>query len=447
MTINYYSTNKQSPKVDFFTAIRTGQAPDRGLYMPETIPTIAPEVLFQLKGLEYYEVAYTILKHYLTEMPEEDLFLKCKDAYKFFPHIEKVTDKDQLMRLDRGPTASFKDYAAQMMSRLMGYGVKDESKLTILTATSGDTGSAVAHAFHNIPNIDVIILFPFEEVSDNQRKQMTTLGGNVRTIAIDGKFDHGQAMVKQAFSDERLKQYNLTSANSINIARLLPQSVYYFWAYIQLIEKAGDEIIFSVPSGNFGDMMGAVLAQKMGLPIRRLIISTNENDEFPTFLSTGKYAKIDPSRCCISNAMNVGHPSNLARLIDIFGGKMNEKGELLESPDLAAMQKLLYSSSVTDEQTRATIGSTYKEHNCILEPHGSVGWHGLQQFRKDHPEEKDVMAVCLETADPAKFPEEIEKLIGVTPEVPKSLSKIHELEEHYDRIAANYDAFFEYLNK
>ena len=445
MTRMYYSTNHKSPKLDFFSAILKGQAPDRGLYMPEEIPTVDHDLLTRMKGMEYYEIAYEVLNLYLDNITSEELRAKCKEAYSFWPRLEKVTDQDTIMWLDEGPTASFKDFAAQMMSRLMGHKLGEGEKLLILTATSGDTGSAIAHAFHNIPNIDVVILFPYTEVSDNQRKQMTTLGGNVTTIAIDGKFDHGQAMVKEAFADERLTSLNLTSANSINIARLLPQSVYYFYAYVQSVSNIGDPIVFSVPSGNFGDMMGAILAWKMGLPIKRIVIATNENDEVPLFMETGIYNKIEPSKKCISNAMNVGHPSNFARLIDISGGQMDEKGQLNESPDLEAMRRLIFATSVTDETTRETIKSCYDKHKVVIEPHGSVGWRGLEVYRESVPEDDGVMGVSLETANPAKFPEEIERILGISPEVPETLAGLSELTEHFDRMGANYDEFYEYL--
>src|SRR5207245_11106164 len=220
----------------------------------------------------------------------------CRDAYDFEVPLEKVYDRVHVMRLDRGPTASFKDFAAQMMARMFGHILRETRKqLTILTATSGDTGSAVAHAFHNVPGIRVLVLFPFAEVSVSQRKLMTTLRDNVRTVAIDGKFDDCQAMVKRAFSDPALKHLPLSSANSINIGRLLPQSVYYFYAASR-VAQAGEPIVFAVPSGNFGDMMGAIVAREMGLPVRKIVAAVNENDAFPKFHATGGYQQISPSR-------------------------------------------------------------------------------------------------------------------------------------------------------
>lgn len=447
MSIQFHSTNYRAPKTDFFTAVLTGQAPDRGLYMPERIPLIDKADFRNFSGAQYYEVANFVLRMFLDGISDEDLLAKCKKAYSFMPRLEKASGKKHILWLDTGPTASFKDFAAQMMSPLMGHKLGQGEKLIILTATSGDTGSAIANAFHNIPNIEIIILFPIAEVTPNQRKQMTTLGGNVKTIAVNGKFDDCQAMVKEAFADERLKKLKLSSANSINIARLIPQSVYYIWAYTQLVKDMGEEVIFSIPSGNFGDMMGALLAWKMGLPIRKLIVATNANDEFPAFLKSGQYSKIEPSRMCISNAMNVGHPSNLTRLIDIFGGQMDEKGKILKVPDMEKMRGLIHAVPVSDEDTRKCIADTYKEEAIVLEPHGAVAWHALGEFLKENKEENETLCISLETANPAKFPEEINRILGISPAVPESLSKLDKLKEDYISMDADYDRFYSYLAK
>jgi threonine synthase len=276
---------------------------------------------------------------------------------------------------------------------------------------------------------------------------MTTLGGNVKTIAVNGKFDHCQAMAKEAFADERLRKIKLSSANSINIARLIPQSVYFIWAYTRLVKDMSEEVIFSIPSGNFGDMMGAVLAWKMGLPVKKIIVATNANDEFPAFMKSGKYARIEPSRMCISNAMNVGHPSNLARLVDVFGGRMDEKGNILKTPDMAKMRGLIHAVSVSEENTRKCIADTYKEEKIVLEPHGAVAWYALGEYLKEHKEESGTTCISLETANPAKFPEEINKILGISPAVPESLSKLDKLKEDYVKMGADYGAFYDYLAK
>jgi threonine synthase len=268
----FHSTNRQSPPVNLREALLQGLAPDRGLYFPEKFPQLTPAEIAAFANLPYHEVACRVLAKF-TEgiISDVDLAKMCRDAYNFTIPIEKIRDRVFLMRLDQGPTASFKDFAAQMMSRMFGrFLVEDGRHVTILTATSGDTGSAVAHAFHNTPGVRVIVLFPIAEVSESQRKLMTTLRDNIRTVAIDGKFDDCQAMVKQAFADPDLKHIPLSSANSINIGRLLPQSVYYFYAASRLA-KPGEPIVFSIPSGNFGDMMGSVVARLMGLPVRKII--------------------------------------------------------------------------------------------------------------------------------------------------------------------------------
>ncbi len=267
---------------------------------------------------------------------------------------------------------------------------------------------------------------------------MTTLGGNVSTVGVDGQFDDCQALVKQAFADPDLNMIRLTSANSINIGRLLPQIVYYFYAYSHLA-KPGEEIIFSVPSGNFGDMMGTILARRMGLPIKRIIIATNANDEVPNFLKTGIYEKVVPSRVCISNAMNVGHPSNFARVIDLFGGEMDESGAIHRMPDMDKMRNELWSTSISDSETRKTIQDAWSKHKLLLEPHGAVGWCGLEQYC-EHEDGSGLM-VSVETAHPAKFPEEIEKLLKLIPDVPPSLEGIEEKTEHFDRMPVDYDEF------
>jgi len=320
---------------------------------------------------------------------------------------------------------------------------EDQRNLTILTATSGDTGSAVAHAFHNVPGVRVIVLFPFAEVSARQRKLMTVLGDNIRTVAVDGKFDDCQAMVKQAFADPTLKHIPLSSANSINIGRLLPQSVYYFYAASR-IARPGEPVVFSVPSGNFGDMMGAIVARQMGLPVRKIVASVNDNDAFPRFLKNSVYEKVSPSRNSLSNAMNVGHPSNLARLVAVYGGQMDETGRIHQAPDVAAMRRDLYSSSISDERTRAALKSAWTDHELLLEPHGAVAWQGFLDWEAEESL-GDSPAAILETAHPAKFPEEIEKTLGFSPAVPEAIATAERLPEDFDRQPADYEAFRQYL--
>ena len=447
MPLLFNSTNGQSPAVNLREAFLEGLAPDRGLYFPEKFPRLTPDEIAAFTALPYHEIAFRVLSKYTDGIvPADALAAICRAAYDFTVPLEKVYDRVHVMRLDQGPTASFKDFAAQMMGRLMGRFLQEDGKqLTILTATSGDTGAAVAHAFHNVPGIRVIVLFPFDEVSVSQRKLMTTLRENVRTVAIAGKFDDCQAMVKRAFADADLAHLPLSSANSINIGRLLPQSVYYFYAASRLA-KPGEPILFSVPSGNFGDMMGAVVAREMGLPVRKILASVNDNDAFPRFLQTGVYEKISPSRNSLSNAMNVGHPSNLARLVAVYGGQMDETGKIHRQPDLAAMRRDVFSSSISDQRTRETIREVWDQYQLLLEPHGAVAWRGFLDWQ-EHESLNGLPAVILETANPAKFPEEIEKNMGWSPDVPPAMAAAILKPEDFDRMDADYEGFKAYLIK
>ncbi len=322
--IFFRSTNRQSEPVSFGEALLKGQAPDYGLYVPLKVPEFSLEKIKSFVAAPYYQVAFEIVKPFVyDEIPEQELFELCRQAYNFPVPLEKLDNNIYMLYLDRGPTASFKDFAARLMARMMNYlASKQKMNLTILVATSGDTGGAVADAFFDLANIEVFVLFPLNEITDRQRKQMTTLGKNIRAVAVKGTFDDCQALVKRAFNDPAFSGKNLTSANSINFGRLLPQSVYYFKAFAEI---GTDRIVFSVPSGNFGNLMGGVFAREMGLPVRKFIVAVNENDEFPRFLETGIYSPVVPSRKCPSNAMNVGHPSNLARLIDLYGGWLTDQ--------------------------------------------------------------------------------------------------------------------------
>jgi threonine synthase len=446
--MRYYSTNRQVPTVTLDRALLQGQAGDKGLFLPDRVPTIDLDALVRLKGAPYSELARFVLTPFTHGIIDDDrMRALCEDAYDYEVPLERVADRRYVMRLDRGPTASFKDFAARMMARWMSVLMeREQGELVILTATSGDTGSAVAHAYYGVPRVHVVVLFPTDEVSDRQRKQMTTLsareGSNVLTIGLKGKFDDAQALVKRAFADPELSAIRLTSANSINIGRLLPQSVYYLWAWLNLADTdAREPMVASVPSGNFGDMMGGVLAQKMGLPLERMVIATNSNDEVPRFLETGVYEPIVPSRVCISNAMNVGHPSNLARLVDLYGGRMDELGVLHEPADMEAMRRDLFAVSVSEDETRATIRQAWAEHGVLLEPHGAVGWAGLLRYLDGKGGGQEPLCVSLETAHPAKFPDEVAAITGVDPVVPPALQGLEELPEEYPVMELDYDDF------
>ena len=458
--MRFYSTNRNVPDVGLREALLQGQAKDRGLFMPRTFPVLTRDNLDAMRSMDYPGVACAVLRLFTSGVIDDDkLAALCEDAYNFDVPLDPVEGRRFVLRLDRGPTASFKDFAARMMARWMSLLMPDDGvDLVILTATSGDTGSAVAHAYHGVPRVSVVVLFPVSEVSDRQRRQMTTLGGNVTTVAVDGKFDDCQALVKRAFSDPEIGHIRLSSANSINIGRLLPQAVYYFYAWSRVAAPRSEApVVFSIPSGNFGDMMGAVIAKRMGLPIERLVIATNANDEVPRYLATGTYEKIVPSRECISNAMNVGHPSNLARLVDLYGGWLDETGAERQRPDLDRMRRDLFAVSISDDETRATIRNAWNKHGLLLEPHGAVAWAGLLEYlaqtgsasgrSTERHGEGDPLYVSVATAHPAKFPDDVRLLTGVEPEVPPSLQGLEERTEHFESMAAHYDNLRDLLDE
>lgn len=447
--IRFYSTNLNSPDVSFREALLQGQAPDRGLYFPVSIPRLNKNDLESFRSMDYAEIAYNILSRFTgSEVNRDDLRRLCKDAYNFEIPLERVDKRKYILRLDRGPTASFKDFAARLMGRLMQYFTQaDNRNLIILTATSGDTGSAVANAFYGLENIKVIILYPASEVTDMQRKQMTTLDRNIQVVAINGKFDDCQRMVKKAFADPDLASIKFSSANSINIGRLLPQSVYYFWSWSRLAKDVSDQAVFSVPSGNFGNLMGGLIAREMGLPVKRFIVATNENDEFPVYLKTGVYNILNPSRNCISSAMNVGHPSNMARVFALYGGIMNESGEILKEPDRNKMKSDMYAESISDKLTKETIKEFYRRYGLLLEPHGAVAWRGLTSYLNEsgYRHSDNQLCISLETAHPAKFPHEIEEVLGLRPVMPEALKAIELKKEEYITLENNYDIFRDFI--
>ena len=448
--IKYYSTNLKSPEVTFKEALLGGLAPDGGLYLPSSFPLFSQRELTSFSSKKYHQIAFSVLHKLIgDEIDKEELRKICAESYNFEVPLEKVHDRKYIMRLDQGPTASFKDFAARMMSRLMQYYLSvNNQHLTILTATSGDTGSAVANAFYGLKNINAIILFPAGEVTLMQRKQMTTLQNNISVIAIDGKFDDCQRLVKTAFLDPALSDIPLTSANSINIGRLLPQSIYYFYAYSKLASNL-EEAIFSVPSGNFGNLMGGLIAKKIGLPVQKFIISTNENNEVPEYLRTGNYEPVNPSKNSISSAMNVGHPSNLARIVALYKGVMDETGHISKIPDILKMREDLFAVSVTDEETKNTIENVYRKYGILLEPHGAVAWEGTKKYSGLDNNTKPGKPLCisLETAHPAKFPEEIRQILNFEPPLPISMDGLEEKPENYFSMDNNYKLLKDFILK
>jgi len=445
-----YSTNKRSSNVSFREAVLKGQASDMGLYMFEKIPFISQDGIFEFKLLNLKEIAFKILNPFLkNDIEEKTLKAIINKALDFPIPTHPITDKNFLCYLDKGPTCSFKDVGARMLANFMEHFlIEEEINIIILTATSGDTGGAVAQAFHNKKNVEVVVLYPKNEISPLQRKQMTTLGNNITAIGINGKFDDCQQFAKSAFADSDLSHLNLTSANSINIGRLLPQAIYYFKSYSDIVEQKNEDVIFSVPSGNFGNLTGGLIAKKMGLPVKRFISAVNENDEFPTFLETGFYKKVNPSRVCISNAMNVGHPSNLARLIDLYNGQLDEEGNMSINPDIDKIRDEILSYSITDKITKETIIEFNNNFNILIDPHGAVGWAALLRYQKEFPSEKAIKTISFETADPAKFPEEIIKLTHKHPKIPNSLEIIHQKKEVINSFEiGDYRDFKTYLQK
>lgn len=421
-----------------------GLAPDGGLFMPDRIPRLSESELAALRGGSYAEIAGAILgKFLLPEIDAESLTVIVEDAFNFDLPIEPLDKQTSLLRLDRGPTASFKDFAARFMARVMSHLKTESRETTVLVATSGDTGSAVGEAYRNLDGFRVVILYPEREVSPSQKQQLDSIGENVRAVAVDGKFDDCQELVKRAFTDPDLAGLALTSANSINVGRVLPQIVYYFYAYLNVAVDV-TPLVFSVPSGNFGSSLGCEFARRMGLPVERIIVAVNENDEFAVFLETGVYKKIEPSRVCLSNAMNVGNPSNLARYFDLYGGILTSDGIVDKQPDVDRMRRHLYSTSVSDTETVATIKDTYTRHGICLEPHGAVGVKALDRYRMGGSR---AQAVCLETAHPGKFREILEDILDIEIDSPESFRKYEIRESGVDRLGTDYDSLKAYLTE
>jgi len=453
MAIRYYSTNRHvsnvsrinpfTQTVSFKEALLAGQAPDEGLFVPDAIPQLSRNDILALRDQPYWQAALMIARAFLSEEFSEDVLEAIvRDAYNFPVPLEAVYPRAFILRLDQGPTASFKDFAARMMARLMSHCRPEGERLHILVATSGDTGSAVGEAYKGVEGIDVTILYPAGEVSPMQKKQLDTIGGNVRALCVEGKFDDCQNLVKEAFTDPELARFNLSSANSINFGRILPQIVYYIYAYAQLAGK-DEEVVISVPSGNFGDALGCEYARRMGLPVAKLIMPTNENDEFPLYLQTGEYRKVSPSRACISNAMNVGHPSNLARFFELYGGTVDRSGHVHRYPDLEEMRRRIFSVRVSDAETRQTITRVYSRYRVLLEQHGAVGWKGLETYIETTGDDR--LAICLETAHPAKFPDEIKNLLGIDPEPPESMKDVARREGSATAMSRDFASFKKYL--
>lgn len=443
----YYSLNNPSTRVTFKEATIRGQAPDKGLYFPVSIPTLSADLLHNINSLSREEVAFQVIAPYVGDtLTEDELRRIIAETINFdFPLIpitpgnqssdspdtrSPVSPDAYTLELFHGPTLAFKDVGARFMSRCLGHFVRDIHRpVTVLVATSGDTGGAVASGFYGVEGVNVVILYPSGKVSSVQELQLTTLGNNITALEVDGTFDDCQRMVKEAFSDPVLNdRLFLTSANSINVARWLPQQFYYFFAWQQWPDKQHPPVI-SVPSGNFGNICAGLMAWSSGLPVSHFIAACNANDIVPVYLQTGEY-QAKAARPTLSNAMDVGNPSNFVRILEIFDKK------------LPSLKSILSSVSISDEETVATILDLYTHHQYLPDPHGAVGYLALQRYLAAHPGAKGIF---LETAHPVKFYDVVEPLIGSTIPLPANVKTLLNHQKRSVRIAPDYAQLKEYL--
>ncbi len=430
----YYSTNKKATRASLQEAVVKGLASDRGLYMPEVIKQLPKEFFEKMKDLSFQEIAYTVADAFFGE-DVDAVSLKeiVYDTLSFDVPLVHVNDNIYSLELFHGPTLAFKDVGARFMSRLLGYFIKKEGQkeVNVLVATSGDTGSAVANGFLGVKGIRVYVLYPKGKVSPIQECQFTTLGQNITALEVDGVFDDCQALVKSAFMDADLNAHlKLTSANSINVARFLPQAFYYFYAVAQLQRKGLDkDVVVCVPSGNFGNITAGLFGKKMGLPVKRFIAANNRNDIFYQYLKTGVYSP-KPSIQTIANAMDVGDPSNFARILDLYGN----------SHDAIAAE--ISGCTYTDEQISETLCDCYKKNKYLLDPHGAVGYRALSEFLQP-----DEVGVFLETAHPAKFKDTVEKIIGDKVDIPAKLQAFMRGEKKSIAMTKDFADFKSFLMK
>lgn len=427
----YYSLNKQAPTVDFREATINGQAPDKGLYFPEQIYFLPNDFIHEINYYSKEEVALRVIEPYVgSTIPPQELKRIVEETVAFDFPLVPVSESISSLELFHGPTLAFKDVGARFMSRCLGYFVQhNKQKVTVLVATSGDTGGAVANGFYGVDGVDVVILYPSGRVSSIQELQLTTLGKNVTALEINGRFDDCQQLVKQAFADTSLtSQMFLTSANSINVARWLPQQFYYFFAWQQWADKEHPPVI-SVPSGNFGNICAGILAHQAGLPVQHFVAACNANDIVPSYLQSGSYQPKE-AVATLSNAMDVGNPSNFVRILEIFQQKFE------------ALKGKLSSYSVSDQITQQTIEKVYTQQNYLLDPHGAVGYTALEDFLHNHPGQKGYL---LETAHPVKFPDAVEAIIGKKVEVPESVQGLLHQQKQSIKMDADYNQLKDYL--
>ncbi|GAB1855560.1 threonine synthase [Flavobacteriaceae bacterium MHTCC 0001] len=408
--MNYYSLNKQAPNSTFKNAVIKGLAPDKGLYFPESITPLPKAFFDNIDNLSYSEIAFEAIKQFVaTEIPKDVLKTIVEETLSFDFPVVKLNDNISTLELFHGPTMAFKDVGARFMARCLGYFNQDNDKeVTVLVATSGDTGGAVANGFLGVKGVNVVILYPSGKVSDIQEKQLTTLGQNIKALEVNGTFDDCQAMVKTAFLDEDLtSKMQLTSANSINVARWLPQLFYFMFAYKQLHKKHND-IVFSVPSGNFGNICAGMMAQQLGLPIKHFVASNNLNNVVTRYLISQLYEP-KPSIQTISNAMDVGAPSNFIRIQEIYKNQFD------------TLKGNLSSYSFTDEETKVAMLEIYNNYNYVSDPHGAVGYLGCKSYLKENP---DAHCVFLETAHPTKFLDVVEEVVKEKQPLPEQIQSV-----------------------
>lgn len=426
-----YSTNNKSNIVSLKEAVFRGLPEDNGLYMPLEIPSLSEDFIQNLEDFSFQEIAFTVAKSFVKNaIPESDLQNIIEKSITFPAPLVSLDEQYHILELFHGPSLAFKDFGARFMAQLMSYFNKAENQeLTILVATSGDTGGAVAAGFYNTPGIRVIILYPSGKVSFLQEKQLTTLGGNVTALEVDGSFDDCQALVKKAFLDTDLtNKLRLSSANSINIARLIPQSFYYFEGYKQIQDKS-IPVIFSVPSGNFGNLTAGLFAKKMGLPAHHFIAATNVNDVVPEYLHTGEFHP-RPSVRTLSNAMDVGNPSNFARMLDLYCSTWNN------------IKNDISGYHFTDKQTKTTMREVAQAFDYIMDPHGAVGYLALKAHLN---RSSNMQGVILETAHPAKFKDDVEEILGKAIEIPKKLADLADLQKQTLKMSIDFNFFKEWL--
>lgn len=432
--MKFYSTNNTSSRVSFKDAVFNSMPQDKGLYMPVAIPRLDDKFINNLDRYSLPEIAFHVAQNLLgDDIPADDLKAIINDAINFYAPIVKLEDHVYVLELFHGPSLAFKDFGARFMSRVMSYFLEEgEKQLDVLVATSGDTGGAVALGFLGVPNTRVTILYPKGKVSDVQERQLTTNGQNIRALEIDGTFDDCQALVKQAFTDPELNaKYRLTSANSINIARLIPQTFYYFSAYAQALKLGKAKIVFSVPSGNFGNIGAGVLAWKMGLPAQHLVAATNVNDTVPQFLKTGIYQP-KPSVATLSNAMDVGNPSNWVRIADMFKEDPTQIGQMISG------------YSFNDDETLTAIKSIYDHYKYVACPHTAIAWQALKDYQQDQHTD-NVTGIFLSTAHPCKFPDVFPTEIAGHVEVPEQVAALQTKEKQAVSLGKDFEGFKDYL--